>query len=272
MSRSFTNKDQIAKKVSPLVDLSIKKTNEVLEEFEELLAKNLKTRKRVIIGDFGSFYLITMKSHTIKSIGTKAPRLLVEQSQIKFRPAKELRFKLMRGKAETVLPDKTAPKKSPFVFKPLSIMARVEKDKIKKKILERMLEIARLETQASSKKLDAILPTQIRLKENGEGRILGTIIKHVIINDIDNIHFSLGQGEIVDIFHSRPREKITSLPTSVVKNFLKTYLELEAYDIPQQRDVQIHLGDCGRPINIKAYSLPTEGGVSLYFKIARGKI
>ncbi len=103
MSESFINKDQIVRDVAPLVGLSIKKTNDVLEDLEELIAKGLKTRKRVIIGGFGSFYLITMRSHTIKSIGTKTPRLLVEQNQIKFRTAKEFRFKLTREKTEAEL-------------------------------------------------------------------------------------------------------------------------------------------------------------------------
>jgi len=278
MSKNYINKIQIVKKISPLADISTRKTNEIIEELEEIIAKNLKTRRRVIISNFGSFYLITMSSHTIKSIGTKAPRLLVEQNQVKFRPTKEFRFEITQERIvektsqdETKVQIKTSPR-APFIFKPLSIMPKVDRETIRKKIHERMLRIAQDQTQTPPKTVDAVLPTRVKLREDAEGRALGALIKYAAVNNIDNFHLSLGPSETVDIFHSRPRVKLASLPAQTVRNFLNTYFELETYDVPQERDVQFFLSDTGSPVNVRVFSLPTESGIIVYFKITQRKI
>ena len=81
------NRPEIAKRFAKDFNLTYKQTEAILEETEKSIFNFLKERDQVRIHGFGTFYIATFKSHVIKQIRTKTPRIILEQKGIKFRPS-----------------------------------------------------------------------------------------------------------------------------------------------------------------------------------------
>lgn len=297
MNKVFINKDQIAREVSAEVSLPINKVLALMEEFEGEIANALKEKERVKLTRFGIFYLISRKSRTIRQIGSLHSRLLIERKAVKFRAAEPLKAKLSgrptaarankpvaAPTVETVKvyepkiiketpPPVKMPRKLLKEFKPLAIMSRVEKGKIKDKIYQKMLELGAKQEPELKEIQSTSLPTHRILQTHPEERIFASIFKQVLTLGADNIHFALNEQPATLIYYNRPKQLLAKVPRDLVQKFLENVLELTHLNMPQERATKIILETAlPQSFFLNVYSLPHESGASLYFKILRRKI
>ncbi|MCX6810039.1 MAG: HU family DNA-binding protein [Candidatus Berkelbacteria bacterium] len=282
----------MAKKIGGQVNLPMSRVRNILLEADVAICDLLKERGRVTLNGFGNFYIIERKSRIIKQIGTKTPRLLLNSREIKFKSMpdfkatlagrspeqirqqnfeqrqkeKEAKTKISHIKVKDVSIPITAekPQKSTVKlnFKTLSILPRVQKEKIELQIRERILKVARKQKEANKNQNGAAKKIQ-----TPDGKIFVSLIKKLAMLGADNFCFSLGENEKIDIYYSRPRKSLGKIPKTIVLKFLDKYLNLTHFNLPQERFVIVANDSkiSGR-IYLRAHLLPTNNGASVYLK------
>jgi len=292
IKKNFINKEQIARSIARELKLPISKAIALACDIEVEILRELKTKGRVKLTNFGTFYLGIRSSRTIKQITSKKPRLLLESQSIKFKPAQIFKDLLVGIKRQELREEeKTVPEARGVIsvpdtrylipdtryrlpnFKPLAIMPRVEKEKIRKKIFERMLKIAQAFPPETAKEASLTLPTRKILQQTPEGRLFGALIRRIITLGKDSFYLNLSSKPETQIYFDRPKKLLARALTQTVKKFLSDVLELEHFEIPQERNIKIILeGETRLSFSITVYSLPLDELASLYFKISGRKI
>ncbi len=253
-----------------------------MEETERVLCRMLNEREQVRIHGFGTFYVTTIKSHVIKQIRTKTPRIILEQKSVKFRPSptfkdaiyervrkpkglklestqskpQENEIKIAPVKAEVKPEAKVTPKPT-IEFKPASFHPRVEKETMKKKILERWLASARL-----NKKEDKT-PGEIAR----EALIVGNLLNQIKKAGYSSVNFTYSSDKVVNIYAGRPRRQLSHLTREIIGGFLD-YIDIKEFHIPQERRMILVLNKVrNERISLDVHSFPVEGGSSIRISI-----
>jgi len=274
------------------LELTMKQIQQITEEAEAAIVDFIKEREQVRIHEFGTFYQTLIKSHVIKQIGTKTPRIILEQKAVKFRPSPVLKAaiygqkpkerrsappKLQAEAPEEEIPIKreengrwrakrgnvavnykpTPPKpKTVISFKPLRILPRVDREKIQQKIKERRAGVYKNPS-----------PKIPQGEIAREAEIFLRLLNQIKKTGIASVDFSLDATRDIKIFCGRPRTQVSHLPREVVKGFL-TYLDIEEFHLPQIRHKLIFAQTPGYDkINIGIHSFPTHSGASIHIDI-----
>lgn len=281
MQKEFTNLDQIVKSVRERAGLSYPQCLKIIRLINDAIGDDLKDRGKVRLHGFGLFYLNLRKSRSIRLIRTGEKRLLLEQMLIKFKSAPVFKKQLIgnafiKPKAKNQVAAKIkkdqesekievyiAPKLSNQVkLPPYNLMHPVDPESVRQKILDRISKIKPVEN--IKKKLEISLPTKLDLTASPEGKAFYSLFKQVRQGEERNIAFTISSEKMVSLYSGRPRKKIADLSKEIVERFLGQYLEIIGFDIPQERFAKIDLdGICF----IKAYSIPTDDGASVYLKL-----
>jgi nucleoid DNA-binding protein len=274
------NRTDIVRRVAKDLGLTIKEINEIAEEAEKAILEFLKEREQVRIHEFGTFYQTTIKSHVIKQIRTKTPRIVLEQKSVKFRPSpilKDAVYQRVRTKRIEPAPksslEPTKPKmpqgnikityqptiqkpSAKVTFKPFGVMPRVDSDDIQQKIKERWNKLARSQ-----------MPEKPRLEIARETEIFLKLLMQIKKTGIKSIDFSIDEAKDIKIYAGRPRTQVSHLPKEIIKGFL-TYLDLEELHLPQYRHKLVFTNSTGQDkINMEIHSFPTKSGASLHIDI-----
>jgi nucleoid DNA-binding protein len=292
MSKEYINLDEIAKSISQKIGLSYPQCQKIIRQINETIGDDLKSKGKVRLHEFGLFYLSLRKSRSIYQIRTKQKRLLLEQMLIRFKSSPVFKSQLMGQTATVHRPERKNPQISEKVaiqikqnnkptgkdegvevnvspkssdrikFPPYSLMRPVDPESVRQKILDRILKIKPVEN--IKKKLAISLPTKLDLTASSQGKTFYSLFKQVRLSQQRNIAFTISSEKVVSLYSGRPRKKIAGLPKEIVEKFLAEYLEINGFDIPQERFAKIDVdGVCF----IKAYSIPTSEGASFYLKI-----
>jgi len=282
MIKSVTRID-ITKRVAKDLGLTIKQTREIVEASEEIILDFLKERGQVRLHNFGTFYQTTIKSHVIKQINTKTPRIVLEQKSLKFRPSPVLKDaiygrirekkvvdpevkikraeKLNRGTIPiqyipTKRKEEPEEKKKVISFGPIKIHPRVDKENIQEKIKERWLKVAKNHTDQPPKS-----------SNSREVEIFARLLNQIYKTGNRSVDFAYGPLKEIPIYSGRPRHQVSHLPREIVKGFL-SYLDIEEFHIPQERYRLIFVDETKYDkINIVVHSLPTQMGASIHIDI-----
>lgn len=279
------NRPDITKRFAKDLGLTYKQVDDILEQAEKELSRYLREREQVRIHGFGTFYVTTMKSHVIKQIRTKTPRIILEQKSVRFRTSPVFKDEIYershkkqtsRPKAEKILEHKeqpkvkivqitkeSEPKKEPekpkptIVFNPVTIHPRVEKETIRKKIIDRWLSVAR-----SSK--DQEKPSQEIARET---MIVGSLLSQIKKAGYASVSFSYTSDKYVNLFGGKPRRQLSHLSKQVMEGFLD-YIDLKEFHIPQERRLILTLNKArNERINLDIHSFPTDAGASIIINI-----
>jgi nucleoid DNA-binding protein len=279
------NRPDIAKSFAKDLNLTYKQTEEIVAEIEKTVLRFLKERSQVRIHGFGTFYVATMKSHVIKQIRTKTPRIILQQKKIKFRPSptfkdaihqrvrKPASIKKIEKEADTIItvepiakasPVKAEPVKptepaiKPVVeFKPFSAHPRVEKESMRQKITERWLKMARNETKPKPQ-------TEVAR----ETIIVGNLLSQIKKAGYATVNFVFSGDKIINIFAGRPRRQLSHLPKEIISGFLD-YVDIKEFNIPQERRIALTLNQArGEKIYLHIHSFPIESGASIQITIS----
>ena len=287
MAKTYINKEDIVRAIAPNAGLTQTKAAKIIDEVESEIIFGLKTKGQVKIFGFGTFYFLKRASRTIKLVRSKSTRLLLERNELKFRASKFFKNELLgipnfpkrearvpkTEEAETQIPvDVIQTPKSPFKFRPVAILPRVDREQIKKKILERMLGLAGRPEMAKSA-LEIDLPTAVNLSKTMEDKVFASILRQAIKNNFGSIHFTLGDAPSVEISSGRPRKIIAKIPSDLTRKFLENRLEITHLGSPQER--RMHLIIPGKPkltFSLLVYMFPNLSGANLYFKISQVKV
>lgn len=336
MDKDFVNLAQISRKVGSDLDLSYSQSVKIITAINNQIAQGLKTNSKVRLHGFGLFYLKTLKSRSIYQIRTGQKRLLLEKTVIKFmssptfkyelngtkipkqrpyqrkekinKPAensKSIEIKVNSARSLEIKPTEfkiPAPAK-PIDLIPIRMMDRVDPIRARENIAKRLKNLAK-------KRLSENKPGGVSaiydLSQSPSGKLFAALFRQVNASGGKSVHFSISRRDLTDIFYGRPKKKITQIPTNLASDFLKRYLEIVDFDIPQERFVKIyssglppHLSEsdsrrlarygnqsrstgekqtwnserCGGNIitrfSLSAHSLPTGEGASIYLKIER---
>lgn len=282
MIKSVSRVD-LVKRMAKDLGLTIKQTQEIAEASEQALLEFLLEREQVRIHEFGTFYRATIKSHVIKQIGTKTPRIILDQQTLKFRPSpllkdavygrirkprvqtpaadkdSEVTIKRFTGKSGNVAinykPTPEKPKAN-IAFKPFHFMPRVEKEDIQQKIKERWLTLAKGKT-------DEYPQYQIAR----EAEIFTKLLLRIKNSGVMAVDFTFDKSPDIKIYAGKPRTQVSHLPREIVKGFL-TYIDLEDFHIPQER-YKLILVDKTKydKMNVVVHSFPTDAGASIHIGI-----
>lgn len=96
-------KDDLAKLIAPQIGKPATKAKRLIKVFEEIIAGELKSKDRVKLQNFGTFYLIHQQSRHIIQIRTKQRRILVGTTIIKFRPSVKVKKRINGRNEEEIL-------------------------------------------------------------------------------------------------------------------------------------------------------------------------
>jgi nucleoid DNA-binding protein len=96
-------KDDLAKEIGEKIGKPATKTKKLISYFEELIASELKSKDRVKLQNFGTFYLIHQRSRHIIQIRTKQRRILIGTTLIKFKPSLKVKQRLSARDEDEVL-------------------------------------------------------------------------------------------------------------------------------------------------------------------------
>ena len=296
-TKATANRADIAKVIAANTTLKKGAAEKLIELIESEIIDGLKRKAQVKIKGFGTYYLLRRRSRTIKTIHTKSTRLLLERNELKFRASKSFKNELLGipnrpkrmsrsayTRAATATQDKaargtqipveastTSVPKSPFKFK-LPVQPRVDKDQIKKKILERLMKLAGQKEFVKSG-LEIDLPTAVNLSKTVEDKIFAALLRQAIKQNYNNIHFTLRENPKLEVFAGRPRQKITVLPAAAARKFLEERLEITHFDRPQERQMRLVIPASPKlAFNLSVYMLPNLDGASVYFKISQVKV
>lgn len=286
------NRPDLAKRFAKDLGITYKQTEEIMEETERVLRRMLNEREQVRIHGFGTFYVTTIRSHVIKQIRTKTPRIVLEQRSVKFRPSPifkdqiydrspkpkttakpaeareqvkveikpEIKIETPKIKREEIKPPVTPAKPpTPTVqFKPVAIHPRVEKEKIKNKILERWLNLARRSKQEGQ------TPSEIAR----EALIVGGLLKQIKKAGYESVSFTYSQDKYINIYAGKPRRQLSHLSREIVGGFLD-FVDIKEFHLPQERRVIITLDKLRADrLNLHIHSFPIENGSSIKISIA----
>jgi len=275
MQKTFVNREHIARSISQQTKLPIAQTTKVLEAIEEEIVELLKAKGKVTLNGFASFYIVERKSRMIRQIRTKKPQLLLPRKVIKLRGVPNFKKFLASRNANRKSPalsTKKPPVKikkteniikkpaSPLELPPLKIFPPIEKEKIQKKIRERLYHLAQKLSREETKPKPVTQPP--------EKQVFIALIKQIKKDGIENLRFSLNEKEFVDIFYSRPQKLIARLPQKIVKQFLKEHLDIDQFSLPQERFALLSKND---KIYLQAHLIPTIEGASVYLKLSNPK-
>jgi len=286
MKADSINKDDLVGELAGELKLPKTKIRELIAALEEEVITGLKRAERVRLQHFGTFYILNRKSRRISQIRTGQSRLLLERKAIKFKAAEELKNTLS-GRVKRVAPApkvepkaaarphlktpvsppaKPAPpqKRSPFSFQKPLVISRDDRETIRRKITERLSGLAKKSKVGG---VPAVAhPHNLGLTP--EGTLFAALIQKTKLSGIDTIHFDVSDAEKTTIFHSRPRSKLISLPTPIVKRFLKKHLEMQDLELPQIRFISVTCaGKIKRGQRLIVSSLPTISGAAVHLKI-----
>jgi len=171
-----------------------------------------------------------------------------------------------RLKPAAAPPTAPAPQKKhrPFNFQKPLIVARHNRETIRRKIAKRLIELAKKSKVPASPAVSH--PHNLGLTP--EGTLFAALIQKTKLSGIDAIHFDVSDAEKTTIFHSRPRAVLTRLPTPIVKTFLKKHLEMQEFELPQIRFISVTCaGKIKRGQRLVISSLPTVSGAAIHLKI-----
>lgn len=282
-----TNRLVISRKIAKQLGLTYKTTDQIIEASEKALFDLLLERGQVRIHGFGTFYTKIIKSRTIKQIGTKKPRLLLEQKLIKFRSSPTFRDEIYgrqkkprikneesrikneelavenkeSGKAdyeEKIEVRSTTPPtpKPKFFFKTSAFHPRVSHDKIQDKIKERWLKLAK------RKELEKPKVEVVR-----EALIFGRLLRQIEKTGAKSISFRFTKDKIVTIYSGHPRRQISHLPREIVQGFLD-FVDIREFHLPQERHLLLSLNETrDEKIKIHLHSFPIDFGASIQINI-----
>ncbi|MFH1910098.1 MAG: HU family DNA-binding protein [bacterium] len=268
----------INRKIAKKLGLTYKTTDQIVEASEKALFDLLLERGQVRIHGFGTFYTKITKSRTIKQIGTKKPRLLLEQKLIKFRSSPTFRDEIYgREKkpkktvqsteikienlqeAAAAKPTVSPTPKPKFSFKTSAFHPRVSHDKIQDRIKERWLKLA------ERKELEKPKVEVVR-----EALIFGRLLRQIEKTGTTSISFRFTKDKIVTIYSGRPRRQISHLPREIVQGFLD-FVDIREFHIPQERDLLLSLSETrDEKIKIHLHSFPIDSGASIQINIGWG--
>lgn len=215
--RKIVNRDNLVKELAPTLGLSLAKTKTSLIALEKIIIQDLKTKNRVTITGFGTFYLRERKSRTIKQIKTKQNRLLLERKAVKFKAAKTLKELLYKGLVKEV----------PIVKEGLKLEIKTESPKI-----EPVFKIAHEEFSSE-------LPTNLDLDKTPHGRMMVSLIKQAGFMSATSFNYSLTNNENTLVYTQRPRKLIGSIPTKLLERFNREYLQISSSSKVEQRNVRV---------------------------------
>lgn len=335
MKDDFVNLAQIARKVGNGLSLGYGQSVKIITAINDQIGQGLKSTSKVRLHGFGVFYVRTLKSHPIYQIRTGQKRLLLEKAVIKFmssptfkhdlngtkipkqRPyqpkarstkqaeSKSFKIKVDSAKATQIkAPELKIPAPArPIDLVPIRIMDRVDPIKARASIRERLENLARKRISGNaSSGISAIYD----LSQSASGKVFAALFRQIGAAGGNSVHFALSSRDLTDIFYGRPKKKIAQIPTELASDFLKRYLELIDFDIPQERFIKIYSSGlpphlyqrdsrlpslqenqprslkekklwnserCGGKIvtsfSLSAHSLPTSEGASVYLRIER---
>ena len=277
------NRPEIAKRFAKDFNLTYKQTEAILEETEKSIFNFLKERDQVRIHGFGTFYIATFKSHVIKQIRTKTPRIILEQKGIKFRPSpifkdaiyqrvrkpqtpkaaeleqeRTIEIKPIRATPKQPTPEaKPAEIRKPLVeFKPINIHPRVEKESIKAQITERWLKIAR---SPAAPKSPSELPR--------EAMIVATLLRQIQNAGFNSINFVFSGEKYINIYVGKPRRQLSHLAHEIIEGFLD-FVDIKEFKIPQERRIILTLNQTrNERIRLHIHSFPVNSGASIQIVI-----
>lgn len=278
-----TNRLVISRKIAKQLGLTYKTTDQIIEASEKALFDLLLERGQVRIHGFGTFYTKIIKSRTIKQIGTKKPRLLLEQKLIKFRssptfrdeiygrekkPKKtvqsaEIKIENLQEATATkpnekieVKPIAPAAPKPKFFFKTSTFHPRVSRDKIQDRIKERWLKLAQRQ-EFEKPKVEVVR----------EALIFGRLLRQIEKTGAKSISFRFTKDKIITIYSGRPRRQISHLPREIVQGFLD-FVDIREFHLPQERHLLLSLNETrDEKIKIHLHSFPTDSGASIQISI-----
>lgn len=277
-SKVATNRPDIVKKIAGDLQLTQAQTEKIILEFEKQIARFLREREQVRIHSFGRFIVTTRKSRTIKQVNTQIPRLLLESQSIQFKINPNFK-EIIHGRTpkRRAVTDKTSvaveykPKivinktppptpqiaeKDKIKFKPLSILPRVETDKIREQIKQRILKIN-----------DAPKPAPVANVVAPEVKVFASLLKQIKRIGLNSINFTYSDRETIEIFADKPRKQISHLPQIIVKRFLDN-IEVHNLNIPQERFLSLAFDkEKYDKMFLEVHSLPTETGASVKISI-----
>ncbi len=87
-------KQEIVNSIYMQIGYSKKISENLLEDFFEIILLNLKKNKKVKIAKFGTFELRFKKKRIGRNPKTKVPAIISERQVILFKPSKELKNKI----------------------------------------------------------------------------------------------------------------------------------------------------------------------------------
>lgn len=155
--------NDLAKIVGQKIGKPATKTKRLIICLEEIIASELKSKQRVKLQNFGTFYLIHQDSRHIIQIRTKQRRILIGTTLIKFRPSQKVKKKITASDEEVVL--KTIEQQFPKPTKlDISAPPSSAETAIDMPVNDKPLEIP-IKIKASNKSSIEISPTEL----NGKG-------------------------------------------------------------------------------------------------------
>lgn len=240
--RKIVNRDNLAKELAPTLGLSLAKTKVCLITLEKIIIQDLKTKSRVTITDFGTFYLRERKSRTIKQIKTKQNRLLLERKAVKFKAAKTMKELLYKG-----LPEEPT----------------LVKDEVETKIDSDSPKIEPV-FKTTHEEFSSELPTNLDLDKTPYGRMMASLIKQAGFMSATSFNYSLTDDENTLVYTQRPRKLIGSIPTKLLERFNREYLQISHSSKVEQRNLRVFssskaIDDC----YLDVHCLPTCSGISM---------
>jgi nucleoid DNA-binding protein len=260
------------------------KLKEIILSLEDIIVDDLRTKSRVRVNDFGTFYIRDRKSRMIKSVSTKRNKLLLERREIKFyasdgfraslngvhsvdkakiveKPRPEQKVEVLNVKSQIKVAPPTHYRET-IKLPPLKYKPPADKERVKKAIQEKILALA-------SRNIPQMPEQTAKLATSAENAFRA-LYRQALVADQRSIDFSYDptrEGPI-DIYCGRPRKRIGSLPKKTVYDYLLLVADLEEFHIPQQRFTKLVVeGKMNKRISLDLHSFPTDAGVAIHIKI-----
>lgn len=143
---------------------------------------------------------------------------------------------------------------------------RVDREKIRAEIAKRLSNL-----EPIKKSSEKPLITHRFLDSTGEGRIFSLIFKRIKKLNSSTINFYLfDQNKTCQVFYGKPRSKLGIIPKQTAISFLRNHLEIDNFDLPQERFVKFYSSskmDIGWIVFV--HTLPLAEGSSVYVKLVK---
>lgn len=272
MTKEFVNKKQIIKSISRETGISQNEAQKIIDSMQKQLINLLLKKQRVLINQFGSFYVYQRKSSTIKQIRTGKKRLIVSQKAVKFRATEHFKWRI-KGQP---------PRRRPFSggkYNNQSVKIQPTEPAKIKKVSRPKIELKKwgIFQPVSKQRFEEILRKKFIGRKSPAGvsqttqrifsdKLIATIFKLVLSQGKKKVTFLINNQQIF-IHTTRPKKAIGQIPFELCQRFFKQYLELDDFTIPQERFCLIGLGEKDGIIRARCYFLPLDQGASVLFKI-----